>query len=888
MARAKRWEIPFMSMNGTSCRIDIYDEDWSGSVTVLSTANSSAPGVPTENPFFYEESSDDSLLEVIRYKTGYINLMELTYNGLVDLFPETDTEHYVEFYYGDTLDFTGYIQAQSFGNEFKALPRVISLPVISPLGLLSSMDFDTVSPPDLLYRADFFDEIITKLNAAYTGIIQPYATRSFRLHSYITCPPNLNPGELDGSDAYEPVTLAKFVETYCHMFGLIAHDTPLYIVFSQFDGDGDYTDDDGATHTAGNGSTLYAFDSYFSISDTDHKESLVRPLKEITVNYDGEYITSVQFDLKKTVFMKKDSSEYACGAFFKVVNTEVYSAQFLNSNMTGITNFLPTNYGVMLGSFGSPAQQVDGVLVYYTEAWGAPSSSTYKVVEFRFYDYPVTVEGETCILEISCLRAPNLNELPASTDTAPLSFSVDVDGEYYEITNFTWGSTQTIISGRDKLYLFNTPKGKCLTVTFYGSGFRDEELTLITKVSLTAGELEQWQHKYEDKNTRTIKQDNKSTETGSFSMLYSYEKLNSHAIFDAPDVVDYTPPAFGYMFKAQNRLDITAHRVPNTSSALTYMQAYIGKWTYFVLSWRWRMLAMSFYPRDDEYRITMLSSPSLSVFPVSTNFENVSSNAPGSADAGSSLVVTLTGVNGNKVQKNSVVVMMGTTDITSMAYDHDTKTVTISYVTGDISITAVGRPYDAEVEYLQGDGTAYIDTGIKNKYTVNIKADIRIESSSATIIDICGGRISTSSSQNVIVFYYANGFLYRYNTTTKYASGTTVLGDYTIETKTYSDSSKLNVSGAATATATITQSATFSNTFNYLLFNFSNNGTAQTAAGTGLKIKNCKMYRDSVLVRDYIAVRENGVGYLYDKVSGQLFGNANSSGSFTYGPDKNA
>lgn len=722
-----------MSMNGTSCRIDIYDEDWSGSVTVLSTANSSAPGVPTENPFFYEESSDDSLLEVIRYKTGYINLVELTYNGLVDLFPETDTEHYVEFYYGDTLDFTGYIQAQSFGNEFKALPRSISLPVISPLGLLSSMDFDTVSPPDLLYRADFFDEIITKLNAAYTGIIQPYATRSFRLHSYITCPPNGNPGELDGSDACEPVTLARFVETYCHMFGLIAHDTPLYIVFSQFDGDGDYTDDDGATHTAGNGSTLYAFDSYFSISDTDHKESLVRPLKEITVNYDGEYLTSVQFDLKKTVFMKKDSSEYACGAFFKVVNTEVYSAQFLNSNMTGITNFLPTNYGVMLGSFGSPAQQVDGVLVYYTEAWGAPSSSTYKVVEFRFYDYPVTVEGETCILEISCLRAPNLNELPASTDTAPLSFSVDVDGEYYEITNFTWGSTQTIISGRDKLYLFNTPKGKCLTVTFYGSGFRDEELTLITKVSLTAGELEQWQHKYEDKNTRTIKQDNKSTETGSFSMLYSYEKLNSHAIFDAPDVVDYTPPAFGYMFKAQNRLDITArglfsttpsdpvditnsgttvgkyingstwttnsyakskiipvtpgetititrgsdsagantgiwawlktnstsgtaqfaggqtarqtlakntstsltvpsdanylylytkttsnlniavtaYRIPSTSPTLTYPHAYIGKWSYFVSSWRWRMLAMSFYPRDDEYRITLFRSPTI-------------------------------------------------------------------------------------------------------------------------------------------------------------------------------------------------------------------------------------------------------------------------------------
>ena len=84
MTRAKRWTIPFKSLNGTNCRIDIYDEGWSGAVTELSTANANTPGVAAADPFYYEENNDESLLEVIRYRTGYINLVETIYGGLAD------------------------------------------------------------------------------------------------------------------------------------------------------------------------------------------------------------------------------------------------------------------------------------------------------------------------------------------------------------------------------------------------------------------------------------------------------------------------------------------------------------------------------------------------------------------------------------------------------------------------------------------------------------------------------------------------------------------------------------------------------------------------------------------------------------------------------------
>ena len=56
-------------------------------------------------------------------------------------------------------------------------------------------------------------------------------------------------------------------------------------------------------------------------------------------------------------------------------------------------------------------------------------------------------------------------------------------------------------------------------------------------------------------------------------------------------------------------------------------------------------------------------------------------------------------------------------------------------------------------------------------------------------------------------------------------------------------------------------------------------------------VRYCKIWQDAVLVRDFIPVRvgsgSSAVGYMYDRVSGQLFGNA-GTGAFVIGPDASA
>ena len=174
MARVKRWTVPFMSFNGTSCHVDIFDEDWNGSVTTL---------IGAANPFEYEEDNDEDLLNgVLRYRSGYLRIVEETYGDLDALYPATNTDRYIEFYYGENLDFVGFIMAQEFDNDWVSGPRIIELPVISPLGLAAGTTLDwtqfvaTGNVPSWFSIRMMINRALTALNAAYAGFYFPKYT----------------------------------------------------------------------------------------------------------------------------------------------------------------------------------------------------------------------------------------------------------------------------------------------------------------------------------------------------------------------------------------------------------------------------------------------------------------------------------------------------------------------------------------------------------------------------------------------------------------------------------------------------------------------------------------------------------------------------------------
>lgn len=184
-------------------------------------------------------------------------------------------------------------------------------------------------------------------------------------------------------------------------------------------------------------------------------------------------------------------------------------------------------------------------------------------------------------------------------------------------------------------------------------------------------------------------------------------------------------------------------------------------------------------------------------------------------------------------------------------------------------------PYDAEVEYLQSGKTQYINTNYKpNNNTV---ADIVFEKGN-NATSAFAGRWTGSPNYDTFGFYQdsPNTLLVYYGrySSNKYTKVSLVSGVNTV---------KIGISSiVCNGTSYSITRETFTSTYPLYLFAFNNIGTPAFYSST--KIYSFVISENGTKKLDMIPVRVGGVGYMYDKVSGQLFGNA-GTGSFILGPD---
>ena len=182
-------------------------------------------------------------------------------------------------------------------------------------------------------------------------------------------------------------------------------------------------------------------------------------------------------------------------------------------------------------------------------------------------------------------------------------------------------------------------------------------------------------------------------------------------------------------------------------------------------------------------------------------------------------------------------------------------------------------PYDAEIEYLERDSAAYIDTGIEVKGTLQFEAKMKTVVGSYGYF---GGYLPNQSSS-------ANRYYLLKNAATgkeDFGYGAAGVGSFTAVTAIRTMSYKGTTFMIDSSSYTVARK-TFSFNKNFRIFTVQDYGSA--AAGT--RVYYFKIWDGDTLVRDYIPVRVGQVGYLYDKVGGRLYGNANSTGAFILGND---
>lgn len=198
-------------------------------------------------------------------------------------------------------------------------------------------------------------------------------------------------------------------------------------------------------------------------------------------------------------------------------------------------------------------------------------------------------------------------------------------------------------------------------------------------------------------------------------------------------------------------------------------------------------------------------------------------------------------------------------------------------------------PYDSRVEYLQSSGTQYIDTGVQGRDGLDFA--YRASFSTVTAANGIGGEFENESTTYIGRSFYlglirSNGyFAYHYDGTSAPIQVQQVQANrvYDITGHFYSGSQYMTVDGVREGDGTRVGAFVSSRT----LYLFSINFTPPTP---GM----CRLYNFSLssygqVLRDMIPVRvgsgSSAVGYMFDRVSGNLFGNA-GTGAFTIGPDK--
>lgn len=209
-----------------------------------------------------------------------------------------------------------------------------------------------------------------------------------------------------------------------------------------------------------------------------------------------------------------------------------------------------------------------------------------------------------------------------------------------------------------------------------------------------------------------------------------------------------------------------------------------------------------------------------------------------------------------------------------------TEAVTVEQVARALGVPAPAPPLPSEytrLEYIEGTGAQYIDTGFKADYNTRFTADFMLNSTSTAYIFASRGARSESYKNAVGILWNGTNFRSDYGS----ISGAKITGP---TTGVRYDVDK-NKATCRIGTETVTNSSSsFSSMFNVYLFGCNEGGSLSYPAS--MRLWSFAIYDNSELVRDFVPAKRSSDGAvgLYDTVTGAFFGNS-GTGAFVAGPE---
>ena len=579
MARQLRWRTHFKSLNNRDCWIYIYAEGWTGGVTDL---------IAAANPFVFDEDDTDNLLEVIRVKTGFLRIIEEKYGDLTDMYPLTNTQHFVSVTYNNTPVFTGFMQAQSFETKLQPGPRVLEFPVVSPLGTLGGRNMPVPSSPSYITLATALKRVAEAMDSEITNIVFPdylfnstIRTLSYRINTLSYCPYNKEFSQVptDTEPVYKPIKVSEFLEYICNCFALIVHDMPGLLVFSRYDYLGTYNqysvntlDSDNPSYTAiTNGGTERDLKSFQPMSD-DNTESTVLPVSSLTINYDDEFFPDYEIPFNR------------CKARYSQIGSVIMQPQTdeITSNYL-LTNSMPTPgvAGVTVGAYGrlDPFANLDEMVLF---SFPSTASRSTQIFSWKLYSVPKYF-GYGCVLSFTVMV---ISKTDHEANNAHKGMKVGIimkNGNYYRQADGTWKITSgqyideqtTDDNGEIRIeYHQAMPDiGTPLEVIICAGDFRGTAIGAIKDMKFSRTDISFFQYAGHIKNSYNINEQNGSPSIADIAQTITTARPSEDMVITPTQGTSVGSATimcnYDYMMQIQHRIVLDTYIMPHT---LLYLQ----------------------------------------------------------------------------------------------------------------------------------------------------------------------------------------------------------------------------------------------------------------------------------------------------------------------------
>ena len=137
MARNVRWQVPFMSLDNKAYRVDIYQENFDGTVEVLKGAIT---------PFYTQEDDDDDVFLPIRTSSGYLTVIVENQSLVDQIIAHDEHDRYVELKdvtdaNNDVCVWNGFLAPDQYSGTWDRPPYELQLPLLSPLEAAKSIRY---------------------------------------------------------------------------------------------------------------------------------------------------------------------------------------------------------------------------------------------------------------------------------------------------------------------------------------------------------------------------------------------------------------------------------------------------------------------------------------------------------------------------------------------------------------------------------------------------------------------------------------------------------------------------------------------------------------------------------------------------------------------------